>query len=111
MKRCVRLVAEAHTKYDRNKMKTEVFVIFPATLATELERLLEPFPLLSWREVHKSYPHLSMEDPPNFGDLCTKYVQYDSDESDIKCYSLLSWIQGKGSQLALVVYQLQFHLR
>lgn len=108
MRRCARLVAEAHSKYQAKKMKTEIFVIFPATISSGVEQLLQPFPLLSWRQVHQSFPHLSMEDPPDFGDLCTKSP---GPTSEIKCHSLLSWLQSKFSQLALVVYQLKFEMQ
>lgn len=109
MRRCARLVAEAHSKYQRNKMKTEIFVVFPATLLSDVQDLLQPFPLLSWKEVHRSYPHLSMEDPPDFSDLCEKHGPNNSDQ--ITCQSLLKWLQNKGSLLALIVYQLQFQMR
>ena len=101
-RRCARLVAQAHAKYEKNKMKTEIFVVFPATIEPAVDKLLEPFPLLSWKRVHRGVPHLSMEDPPDFGDLCSKSAE------SIKCQSLLAWLQSKGRQLALVVNQLQF---
>lgn len=118
LRRCVRLVSDAQAKYDNKKIKSEVFVIFPATLTIEVDRIVERFPLLNWKPVHRSYPHLSMEDPPNFGDLCTleisnktKHNKQSLDSGSMECNSLISWLQNKGSQLALVIYQLEFSIK
>ena len=102
--RAVRLVAEAQAKYQSTKLVTEIFVVFPATLSFTVDRLLMPLPTLRWKQVHKSYPHLSMEDPPDFGDLCSKKKP----SADIQCHSVLPWLKKKCNQMALVVYQLQF---
>lgn len=109
--RCVRLVAEAQSKYQSKKLVTEMFVVFPATLSYNIDRLLMPLPTLRWKHAHKSYPHLSMEDPPDFGDLCTKKKSMLSGEMEIQCHSVMPWLKSKLSQMALVVYKLQFPYR
>lgn len=108
--RCALLVADAQAKYKKTKLVTEIFVVFPATLSFDIERLLLPLPSLRWKHVHKSYPHLSMEDPPDFGDLCSKKFTIAS-QTDIHCTPVIPWLKSKSNQLALVVYQLQFAYR
>ncbi|XP_057381418.1 GPI mannosyltransferase 4-like [Daphnia carinata] len=107
--RCTRLVEEAQSKYESTKLMTEIFVVFPATLSFQMDHLLMPLPTLRWKHVHKSYPHLSMEDPPDFGDLCLKNLTISL--TDIQCNSIIPWLTKKCNQMALAVYQLQFHHR
>jgi len=111
LRRCVRLVSDAQAKYLTQKLNSEVFVIFPATLEPQVNRIINPFPLLSWKPVYKTYPHLSMEDPPNFGDLCNDTNKFYKSGFINECNSLFPWLQNKGSQLALLVYQLEFQIR
>jgi hypothetical protein len=99
-------VADAQSKYQSTKLMTEIFVVFPATLSFQMDRLLMPLPTLRWKHAHKSYPHLSMEDPPDFGDFCAKNSS--SALTDIQCDSFLPWLTKKCNLMALVVYQLQF---
>lgn len=103
--RCSRLVAEAQAKYKKNKLMTEIYVVYPATLSPSVDRMLMQLPLLRWKHVYKSYPHLSMEDPPNFGDLCSVD---ETRRDDVQCSRLVPWLKKKLGQMALVVYQLQF---
>ena len=105
--RCDRLMKDARTKWQRTKVQTQVFSVAPGTLMSRMDQMFLHNPSVRWVPIRKCYPHLSMEDPPYFNDLCS--VSQPNQENI--CQSIIPWIMNKCSQLALVVFQLEFPLR
>jgi len=107
--RCTHLVQEARSKWLRTKMQTEIFSIVPGTLASKMDRMFLHQPSIRWISVRKFHPHLSMEDPPHFGDICSSSST--STDTETTCQSFTPWLHDKWNQLALIVYRLEFSLR
>ena len=105
--RCNQLMHEAHTKWQRTKVRTEVFSVVPGTLTSRMDEMFLDHSSVRWVPVRKCYPHLSMEDPPYFGDLCNT----SQPSQEITCQSVVQWFMDKCSQLTLIVFQLEFPLK
>lgn len=98
---------DARLQWHAKRLNSEIFAVLPATFGRRLESALLHHPTLKLDLVHRSFPHLSMEDPPYLGDLCGQ----SSSPGDEWCQPLLPWLMEKGSQLSLNVYRLSFALR
>ena len=107
--RCKQLMDEARTKWQRTKVQTQVFSVVPGTLTSRMDQMFLQHPSVRWIPVRKCYPHLSMEDPPYFGDLCRASQSQPNQETT--CQPVMPWLIDKCNHLALIVFQLEFPLR
>ena len=105
MKRFTEISQDARQKLKDKKVKSEIYAVIPATLAETIENIFKHHPTFQLELIRRSYPHLSMEDPPHFSDLCTQ------SSNQASCRSLLPWLRNKLSQLYLNIYKLHYPLR